>query len=133
MTIEGRCKVFRPARRHSPFTSIAMDVVDGQTEERNMKIVVIGGSGLIGTKLVNRLRQQGHNVIAASPASGVTPSRVRDWPKRFQVLRLSSTWRTRRRSRTRRLVGLRHRAVPDVQHRQALWRLILKEYCPRSA
>jgi uncharacterized protein YbjT (DUF2867 family) len=36
-----------------------------------MKIVVIGGSGLIGTKLVNRLRQQGHEVVAASPHSGV--------------------------------------------------------------
>ena len=36
-----------------------------------MKIVVIGGSGLIGTKLVNRLRKQGHEVIAASPKSGV--------------------------------------------------------------
>src|SRR5688572_19303611 len=36
-----------------------------------MKIVVIGGSGLIGTKLVNRLRQNGHEVVAASPASGV--------------------------------------------------------------
>src|SRR5688500_2390506 len=36
-----------------------------------MKIVVIGGSGLIGTKLVNRLRQQGHDVVAASPACGV--------------------------------------------------------------
>ena len=36
-----------------------------------MKIVVIGGSGLIGTKLVDRLRQRGHDVIAASPASGV--------------------------------------------------------------
>ena len=36
-----------------------------------MKIVVIGGSGLIGTKLVSRLRQQGHEVVAASPASGV--------------------------------------------------------------
>jgi uncharacterized protein YbjT (DUF2867 family) len=36
-----------------------------------MKIVVIGGSGLIGTKLVNRLRQLGHEVVAASPASGV--------------------------------------------------------------
>ena len=36
-----------------------------------MKIVVIGGSGLIGTKLVSRLRQRDHDVIAASPASGV--------------------------------------------------------------
>jgi uncharacterized protein YbjT (DUF2867 family) len=36
-----------------------------------MKIVVIGGSGLIGTKLVNTLRQQGHEVVAASPDSGV--------------------------------------------------------------
>jgi uncharacterized protein YbjT (DUF2867 family) len=36
-----------------------------------MKIVVIGGSGLIGTKLVNRLRNQGHDVVAASPKSGV--------------------------------------------------------------
>ncbi|MGH6645358.1 SDR family oxidoreductase [Aquabacterium sp.] len=36
-----------------------------------MKIVVIGGSGLIGSKLVNQLRGVGHEVIAASPASGV--------------------------------------------------------------
>jgi uncharacterized protein YbjT (DUF2867 family) len=36
-----------------------------------MKIVVIGGSGLIGTNLVSRLRQKGHEVVAASPASGV--------------------------------------------------------------
>jgi uncharacterized protein YbjT (DUF2867 family) len=36
-----------------------------------MKIVVIGGSGLIGTKLVTRLRNQGHEVVAASPKSGV--------------------------------------------------------------
>jgi len=36
-----------------------------------MKIVVIGGTGLIGSKLVNRLRQHGHNVIAAAPGTGV--------------------------------------------------------------
>jgi uncharacterized protein YbjT (DUF2867 family) len=36
-----------------------------------MKIVVIGGSGLIGTKLVNKLRELGHETVAASPASGV--------------------------------------------------------------
>lgn len=35
------------------------------------KIVVIGGSGLIGSKLVNLLRQRGHEVNAASPSSGV--------------------------------------------------------------
>lgn len=36
-----------------------------------MKIVVVGGSGLIGTKLVSRLRRKGHEVVAASPNSGV--------------------------------------------------------------
>ena len=36
-----------------------------------MKIVVIGGTGLIGSKLVTRLQAKGHDVIAASPASGV--------------------------------------------------------------
>jgi uncharacterized protein YbjT (DUF2867 family) len=36
-----------------------------------MKIVVIGGTGLIGKKVVNNLRQQGHEVVAASPSSGV--------------------------------------------------------------
>ena len=36
-----------------------------------MKIVVIGGSGLIGKKLVQNLRQRGHEVVAASPSSGV--------------------------------------------------------------
>ncbi|MEO3433612.1 SDR family oxidoreductase [Inquilinus sp. CAU 1745] len=36
-----------------------------------MKIVVIGGSGLIGAKLVSRLRRNGHEVVAASPNLGV--------------------------------------------------------------
>ena len=36
-----------------------------------MKIVIIGGTGLIGAKLVNNLRQQGHEVLAASPSRGV--------------------------------------------------------------
>jgi uncharacterized protein YbjT (DUF2867 family) len=36
-----------------------------------MKVVVIGGSGLIGKKLVTILRRQGHEVVAASPSSGV--------------------------------------------------------------
>jgi uncharacterized protein YbjT (DUF2867 family) len=36
-----------------------------------MKIVVIGGSGLIGSKLVTQLRERGHDAVAASPSSGV--------------------------------------------------------------
>jgi uncharacterized protein YbjT (DUF2867 family) len=36
-----------------------------------MKIVVIGGTGLIGSKLVTKLREQGHEALAASPESGV--------------------------------------------------------------
>ncbi|MGA7996419.1 MAG: SDR family oxidoreductase [Bradyrhizobium sp.] len=36
-----------------------------------MKIVVIGGTGLIGTKLASKLRQNGHEVIQAAPSTGV--------------------------------------------------------------
>ena len=36
-----------------------------------MKIVVIGGTGLIGSKLVNKLREMGQDVLPASPQSGV--------------------------------------------------------------
>ena len=36
-----------------------------------MKIVVIGGTGLIGSKLVTKLREHGHEAVAASPNSGV--------------------------------------------------------------
>jgi uncharacterized protein YbjT (DUF2867 family) len=36
-----------------------------------MKIVVIGGTGLIGTKVVRNFRQRGHGAVAASPSKGV--------------------------------------------------------------
>jgi uncharacterized protein YbjT (DUF2867 family) len=36
-----------------------------------MKIVVIGGSGLIGSKLVRKLLEHGHQAVPASPSSGV--------------------------------------------------------------
>ena len=36
-----------------------------------MKIVVVGGTGLIGSKLVKKLRERGQEVVAASPTSGV--------------------------------------------------------------
>src|ERR1051325_2449290 len=36
-----------------------------------MKIVVIGGTGLIGSRVVNKLREQGHEALAAAPNTGV--------------------------------------------------------------
>jgi uncharacterized protein YbjT (DUF2867 family) len=36
-----------------------------------MQLVVVGGTGLIGSKLVDRLREQGHEALAAAPATGV--------------------------------------------------------------
>jgi uncharacterized protein YbjT (DUF2867 family) len=42
-----------------------------KTKETIVKIVVIGGSGLIGSKLVTKLREHGHEAVAASPNSGV--------------------------------------------------------------
>jgi uncharacterized protein YbjT (DUF2867 family) len=40
-------------------------------KETIMKIVVIGGTGLIGSKLVNKLRERGHEAAAAAPNTGV--------------------------------------------------------------
>jgi uncharacterized protein YbjT (DUF2867 family) len=40
-------------------------------KEMVMKIVVIGGTGLIGSKLVNKLREHGHEAVAAAPNTGV--------------------------------------------------------------
>jgi uncharacterized protein YbjT (DUF2867 family) len=49
-----------------------------------MKIVVIGGTGLIGSKTVSILRQGGHEVVAARPKVASIPSRARaskrPWP-----------------------------------------------------
>ena len=42
-----------------------------------MKIVVIGGTGLIGSKTVAILRQGGHEVVAASPIAASTRSPAR--------------------------------------------------------
>src|SRR5690242_4088658 len=42
-----------------------------KTKETIVKIVVIGGSGLIGSKVVSKLREHGHEAVAASPNSGV--------------------------------------------------------------
>jgi len=49
----------------------SVEMCQVENERVTMKIVVIGGSGLIGSRLVPRLRQAGHEVVAASPNSGV--------------------------------------------------------------
>jgi uncharacterized protein YbjT (DUF2867 family) len=51
--------------------TIGEDPATGGTVNKNMKIVVIGGTGLIGTKVVNNFRKRGHEVVAASPSKGV--------------------------------------------------------------
>src|ERR1700752_4836144 len=40
-------------------------------KETIMKVVVIGGTGLIGSKLVKQLREHGHEAVAAAPNTGV--------------------------------------------------------------
>src|SRR5512137_1458829 len=42
-----------------------------KTKETIMKIAVIGGSGLIGSRLVKQLREHGHEAVAAAPNTGV--------------------------------------------------------------
>src|SRR4051794_7209810 len=55
-----------------PLSPIANGSNSEHTSERHdMRIVVVGGTGLIGSKLVTRLDEGGHEAIAASPDSGV--------------------------------------------------------------
>jgi glutamate dehydrogenase/leucine dehydrogenase len=50
---------------------LGIDLDLSRRKGSNMKIVVIGGTGLIGSKTVAILRQDGHKVVAASPQSGI--------------------------------------------------------------
>jgi uncharacterized protein YbjT (DUF2867 family) len=63
----------RAARRNAETAEGAPAEVLGTSDKARciMKIVVIGGTGLIGSKVVARLRQAGHEVVAASPGTGV--------------------------------------------------------------
>ncbi len=67
-----------------------------------MKIVVNGGTGLIGSKTVERLRRAGHEVVAGSPQTGLNSSPERDWMRRSMERKSSLTSRTPRRSKTNR-------------------------------
>ena len=66
----------------------------------NMKVVVIGGTGLIGSKVVANLTELGHQAVAASPSSGVDTLTGEAWPRCSQAPRSSSTSPTRRPSTT---------------------------------
>src|SRR6266545_4142759 len=65
-----RRSALRP--RMLSFTSGSVAVVSKPCSEGEvMKIVVIGGTGLIGSKVVEKLKQKGHEAIAAAPTTGV--------------------------------------------------------------
>ena len=65
------------------------------------EFVVIGGTGLIGSKLVAKLTEHGHEAVAASPNSGVNTLTGEGLADALAGARSWSTSRTRRRSRTR--------------------------------
>jgi uncharacterized protein YbjT (DUF2867 family) len=64
-----------PGRRVGGFEGKPAAAILGPEQQQakgdRMRIVVIGGSGLIGSKLVEKLRESGHEPISASPESGV--------------------------------------------------------------
>jgi len=69
MTVIGIWRLHGKAYRgHAGF--VMKNQTNG-TKKQTVKIVVIGGTGLIGAKLVSNLRQQGHEVVAASPSRGI--------------------------------------------------------------
>ena len=65
-----------------------------------MKIVVIGGSGLIGKKLVANLGKLRHEAVSASPSSGVNTLTGEGLAEAFVGARASWTCRTRRPGQT---------------------------------
>jgi hypothetical protein len=70
MKFQGRRKDLPPRRGHS--LQLNRDGRGRQrTEDQTIKIVVIGGSGLIGIKVVSNLRQNDFEVVAAAPNTGV--------------------------------------------------------------
>src|ERR1700723_2536901 len=50
---------------------MAWKCLNQKRRRQSMKIVVIGGTGLVGSKLVKQLREHGHEAVAASPNTGI--------------------------------------------------------------
>ena len=65
-----------------------------------MKVVIIGGTGLIGRKLGSKLQSRGHHVVVASPSTGVNTLTGEGLNEALTGATSSSTSRTPRRSRT---------------------------------
>ena len=64
--------IFLPGASGSSFVKSVFTLNGYWSREiKTMKIVIIGGSGLIGSRVVKKLGEQGHEAIAASPKSGV--------------------------------------------------------------
>ena len=66
-----------------------------------MKLVIIGGTGLIGSKLVARLREHGHEALPASPDTGVNTLTGAGLAEALQGASVVVECRTLRRSRPR--------------------------------
>jgi uncharacterized protein YbjT (DUF2867 family) len=58
-------------KRQRGHAALVMKNQASEPKNKNMKIVVIGGTGLIGAKVVNNLHQMGHEVVVASPSRGI--------------------------------------------------------------
>src|SRR6266850_6669438 len=65
------CYGLKSVTRGSLGSSVLLTKDFTQTPMKKMKIVVIGGTGLIGARLVKNLQLQGHEVVAEAPSSGV--------------------------------------------------------------
>jgi uncharacterized protein YbjT (DUF2867 family) len=60
-----------PVQRVTEASGHSKQIISKSEQENDMKIVIIGGTGLIGSKTVARLSVKGHDVLAASPSGGV--------------------------------------------------------------
>jgi NAD(P)-dependent dehydrogenase (short-subunit alcohol dehydrogenase family) len=68
-----------------------------------MKILVIGGTGLIGSRIVERLKRKGHEAFAAAPSTGVDTITGKGLAEALAGPKPSWMWRIRPHSRISRL------------------------------
>jgi uncharacterized protein YbjT (DUF2867 family) len=71
VTVVTLSAVTENRRPLSSLTTPAVGAVRAHSKEHLMKVVVIGGTGLVGSQLVTALSEHGHDAVPASPNSGV--------------------------------------------------------------